>query len=123
MNKEGLPANTNPFLIVSDECVDDDSLEKAMPDYFMFKHSCDLPFAILPTSPVFSQEEAEILVRKVLTVDPEARFAVQEQHRHIIPEQLKNHIRLTKETFRPYSVGSKLLVGMCRSSDCYLEEK
>src|SRR3989344_1224977 len=94
----GLPQNYNPFVVVWDKAVDDETLPKLEPEYFWYDSAADLPMSDpKPKTPSLSQKEAEDLVRKLVAGDPKRNFAVKFESFYIIPEDLLKVVRLVEE--------------------------
>ena len=111
----GLPANYNPFLVIANRGVDDDTLEKLAPQYFYFRSSSDLPAADSQAkTPFLTQKDAEELVRRLAVGDTKQSFAVREECRHIIPEDLRKTVPVAKVIVDIYYNGS-----FCSEEDIY----
>src|SRR3990172_10872372 len=95
---DGLPQNYNPFVVVWDKAVDDDTLAKLAPEYFWYDSAADLPMSTTePKTPPLSQKDADDLVRKLVAGDPKRNFAVKLESFYIIPEDLLKVVRLVNE--------------------------
>ena len=100
MVKEGVPANINPFSIITDRDICDGSLEMEAPGYFSNINSeggnCDTYAPSEIEKLALSQKQAEDLVRNLSNADVVRSLAVKEPYAHIIPADLKNLIPVSK---------------------------
>ncbi|MDO8466532.1 MAG: hypothetical protein Q7S83_00085 [bacterium] len=98
---DGIPANTNPFLVlISWNWGDGDpEFHKIVPEYFGYDDEATMPMAKEVIKPPITQTEAEALVRKVAGKNQALPLAVHEKFGHIIPCDLRKIVRVA----RPFS--------------------
>lgn len=105
----GVPANTNPFCVVEDVCIDDGILELCAPLYFIPGRGTNAPSKV--ESPEYSQEVIEEMVREMYETDIlDGSFAVRKSFVHIIPEELRGKVLIAPKWDSQ---------GKCNSLDCY----
>ncbi len=106
---DGFPAGVNPFSMNVDETINDGSMCSYAPDFFAWNEDdemyCPSPSSRNTDCP---QKEAEELVGGLLDADIIGSFAVKEPYAHIIPQDLREAIKVTRSHD-----------GLCSSQDCY----
>ncbi|MDP1719376.1 MAG: hypothetical protein Q8L24_03060 [bacterium] len=115
---EGLPANTNPFVVLISWSDKDSRLHEIAPEYFCYNEEAAMPIAKKVVRPPLSQKEAMALVRSVVRKDVCVQFAVHERFIHIIPADLKKVVRVV----RPYSAShgkNEFYIPCCTESESY----
>ncbi len=106
MDKQGLPANVNPFCVVDDHCLCDGLHAYHWPGYFAEiprsepnRNPCGVTARADVQMPALSQQEAEAFVRDVHDHDCLSRvFAVKEEWKHLIPADLRKSVLVAKTT-------------------------
>ncbi|MBI3633011.1 MAG: hypothetical protein HY226_01840 [Candidatus Vogelbacteria bacterium] len=118
MLKQGVPANTNPFCINSDDDIFDGALEQTAPNYFGTTHDPDGTCGGWGTYarqrisvPALSQLEAEKLFLDLAGVDYVRCLVVKEEFIHIIPSDWPEEVWITK------SAGET-----CARTECYVHK-
>lgn len=101
MKKEGLPANVNPFSVITNYCICDALVAGEFPNYFrddafnkaMFGCFCR---ARKIKHGALNQKEAELLIAAVVNLDPIMAIAVKEVYQHVIPENLQKEVPVVR---------------------------
>lgn len=107
-----IPPDTNPFSVVTDECIDDGVYESELPEYFGCDHTESLDCSSFARQHVVARglttKEATALLRRAKEHDPIPSLAVKERFSEMIPVDLMREVPVTT------TEGPR-----CQSKDCY----
>ncbi len=115
---DGIPENTNPFVVIIIGCGSDVKLHEIAPEYFMYELDLGMPVAKEVIKPAIPQAESEKLLRDIAKQEKKIHFAVHERCAHIIPKDLKSKIPVL-QTRAPSHGENGFFVPCCDDIECY----
>lgn len=119
---DGIPENTNPFVVILNGCNNKVRLHKIAPEYFEFDSDLDMPVAKEVLKPAIPQAESEKLLRDIAKKETQIHFAVHARCAHIIPKDLEKIVPILRSHAGNH--GKKgFFIPCCDDLECYYPQK
>lgn len=115
---DGIPENTNPFVVILNGCGKEVKLHEIAPEYFEYDMDLDMPVAKEVRKPAITQADSEKLLRGIAKKEKPIHFAVHELCVHIIPGDLKSTIPVLK-THTGNRGKNGFFIPCCDDIECY----
>lgn len=115
---EGLPANTNPFVVlIGWDSPPDPKFHELAPEYFHYDETIGMPVAKEVAAPELTQKDAEKLVRNLVGKNRAKMLAIHKNFSNIIPKDLKKVLRVAN-TFSTSHSKNGFFVPCCTEMEC-----